>query len=86
MCHQYGISALVSQTSFHGETISDVMKMSAVFSGTEKTKWSFKKTYDTQPLKFKKRIIHWLTELFLEKNLPQNTKSKSFLKLIFYLA
>ena len=31
--HQYGISALVSQTSFGGETSGSVTKMSAVFSG-----------------------------------------------------
>ena len=33
-CHQYGISALVSQTSFGGETSGSVAKcMSAVFLG-----------------------------------------------------
>ena len=30
-CHQYGASALISQTSFRGETSGSVAEMSAVF-------------------------------------------------------
>ena len=33
--HQYGVSALVSQTSFRGKNSGSVAKLSAVFSGYE---------------------------------------------------
>ena len=53
--HQYGISALVSQTSFRGETSGGVAKMSVVFSGY----------LATRPQLFKGWItlstgIHWI--------------------------
>ena len=49
--HQYGISALVSQTSFRGETSGGVAKLLAVFSGYQYSTdvfWSQFTTMDTQ--------------------------------------
>ena len=44
--HQYGVSAIVSQTSFRGETSDGVAKCRLFFYGTEKVLSKFIKDYD----------------------------------------